>query len=219
MDFNQDTWARSTNGTHPPVPPPTPRETPGKGTAQGQGQAPRLRGSTYGSAFLASRSGGSLRSGSPWDSNGPSSTGRPPLPGRSLGEPRKWFISKTQHACIRLPKAPPGRTTLTLEPTGAPQGPSQHELCGQGLSPGESGDTSSLNARPEQALWAPPATGAPFLPTPPRCPSTVWGRGLWQGCRWAPGLTLGSAPGSRCGPGVVLLLAFMGRKGDVSISA
>lgn len=63
-----------------------------------------------GSAFLASRSGGSLRSGSPWDSNGPSSTGRPPLPGRSRGAWRAGgaftaFQSKRPH-WTRKPSVP-----------------------------------------------------------------------------------------------------------------
>ena len=60
-----------------------------------------LRGSTHRRAFLPSRPGGPLGAGSPWNSDGPGSTGWASLPWRSLGEARKWFISKALqlHGC------------------------------------------------------------------------------------------------------------------------
>lgn len=84
--------ARHTSQTSPPTPSHRPQ-----GDAQGAQHTAGtelLWGSTYRSAFLSSWPRGPLGPGSPWNSNGPSSTGWTSLAWRSLGKARKWFISK-----------------------------------------------------------------------------------------------------------------------------
>lgn len=126
LDLSQDSWAHTTHCPHVPDPA-NPQGNAWGGDNTGAGTE-LLRGSTYRSSFLPSRPGRSLGPRSPWNSDGPSSTGRTSLPWRSLGRGKKVvYFKSSPNAWIQLPKAPPGHTThpLTLELTVAPQGPLQ----------------------------------------------------------------------------------------------